>query len=139
MYMLLAMGGLSLYNHLCSCKGKLITSVLIDKSCCQDLPEHNACHSDSHHKSCEDNTCDNCDCKTQIEILKVDNSIPTEQTANFIKVFQQILFNNIFTNVHFEFSQDIKPFFISERKPPPLTGKIIVILHQSLKIPPHIS
>jgi hypothetical protein len=138
-YMLMAMGGLSLYNHMCSCKGKQITSVLIDKSCCQDTAEHDACHSDSHHNSCEDNTCGTCNCETQIEILKVENSIPTEQTISFIKVYQQIFLKALFTDNFFEFAQDIKPFFSNEGKPPPLTGKFIVILYQNLKIPLLIS
>jgi hypothetical protein len=139
MYMLLAMGGLSLYNHICNCKGELITSILIDISCCQDEHESNACHSDHNHNSCESDECNSCNCETQVEVLKVDNSILADYTVNFVKTFQLIDHKYIFDSITISIFQDIKTLVTDEGKSPPQTGKHIVILHQSLKIPPHIS
>jgi len=138
-YMLLAIGGFALYRHLCGCQGKEYTTVLPDKSCCSHATETNSCHSHEHHQSKDGENGEPCHCKTQVEFFKVDNTEVSQQVATSFNRFQQILLKSLIVNFDFDFLSDIKLIFNNKEYPPPLSGKLILILHQRLKIPTLLS
>lgn len=134
-YILLAMGGFALYKHLCGCQGKEYTTVLPDKGCCSHTTETHSCHSHEHHQSNAEENDEPCHCETQVEFFKVDNTEVSQQVATSFNHFQQILLKSLIINFDFDFPFDTKLIFNNKEDPPPLSGKLILILHQRLKIP----
>ena len=139
-YFLLAAGGLSLFHHLCSCNSEVITSVIVEQSCCS--VSHDAttsCHADRESNSCGEDGCENCNCETQIEVLAIDETINVENTR--ISIPSITLFASLWNayNVDFETEVESKQLCDIDYSLPPITGKHIIILHQSIKIPGSIS
>lgn len=137
-----AVVGFSVYYHICSCKNTITASILIEDSCC----EHNksaaksCCESENHSEkpSCHNKSDKNCNCKTEVKVLGIDNSFTPSYT--FVN-FQPI---GIDTNVDFktivsELITSNVTLYQFTVEPPPKWGKALVISHCSLKIPFHIS
>jgi hypothetical protein len=137
-----AVVGFSVYYHICSCKNTITASILIEDSCC----EHNksaaksCCESENHSEkpSCHNKSDKNCNCKTEVKVLGIDNSFTPSYT--FVN-FQPI---GIDTNIDFksivsELITSNVTLYQFKVEPPPKWGKALVITHCSLKIPFHIS
>lgn len=138
-YLLLAMGGFSVFHHLCNCssEARSNTSILVEQSCCSsDAVNSTSCHSESN--TCGEGGCEDCSCETEVEVLETDETLTVEpkrllsvQTA----LLAAILFSDDFaTNVN---NTD---YPVAEKYiPPPKSGKSIVISNHSLKIAHNIS
>lgn len=151
LYIMLAMGGFSLFHHYCGCNTEPIevTSVLVEKSCCSSTPSddfgienHMVCHSDSGSEkmTCGDDGCNDCNCNTQVEVLKLDYTILSKQSAFDYSILYQIFNSELKVVDHSVESQTegLKKI-INLDKSPPKAGKYLVILHHNLKIPFSIS
>jgi hypothetical protein len=137
-----AVVGFSVYYHICSCKNTITASILIEDSCC----EHNksaaksCCESENHSEkpSCHNKSDKNCNCKTEVKVLGIDNSFTPSYT--FVN-FQP---NGVDTNFDYNsiICEPVNDNSILNQitvEPPPKWGKALVISHCSLKIPFHIS
>lgn len=140
-YMVLAMGGLSIFHHFCNCKSEVSTSVIIEQSCCSPSPvEPKGCLSNSERSTCGENGCDDCNCETQVEILTIDFTIaPNQASSTILRIFQ-------FTTQNIELEEKIADNHsnitiqtVSEDKSPPKAGRFLLILYQNIKIPFSVS
>jgi hypothetical protein len=140
-YLILAMGGLSIFHHMCSCNSNVTTSIIVENSCCSgNTVEPVSCHADSEHNTCSDSSCDDCNCETEVEFLSINETITVDQyriTESSISYSSAIKSFVSFNALNTDKRKDPQGFI--EDTSPPLTGKFIVILFQSLKIPSHIS
>lgn len=147
-YLILAMGGFGIFHHYCGCSSEQFenTSILVEQSCCSpsmdDFGFENqmVCHSDSENMSCGDDGCNDCNCNTQVEVLKLDYTIQSNHSVfDYSKLYE--LHNSQFVlvdNVIESKENDSEKIFNID-KSPPKAGKFLVILHQSIKIPFSIS
>jgi hypothetical protein len=136
-YMLLAMGGFSVFHHLCNCtaESKLSTSLLVEQSCCAaNSAEPINCHSNSDTSSCGASECDDCSCETEVEVLTVNESLTVE---NIRLTTPSIYLINIFSIAQEIDNSEINSTPLTSFKDlsPPRPGKSIVISNQCLKIP----
>jgi len=140
-YLILTMGGLSIFHHMCSCNSSVTTSVLVESSCCSNNNHESlACHSESEHNSCSDSSCNDCNCETEVEYLSISETLTvdhyriTPSSFTFLSALKSFLAINSTETT----DRVNNPVFFEDTSPP-LSGKYIVILHQSLKIPSLIS
>jgi hypothetical protein len=140
-YLILAMGGLSIFHHMCSCSSSITSSILVENSCCSSkIVEPLSCHADAEHNSCSDGSCDDCNCETEIEILSLNETITVDQyriTESSISYSSAIKSFVSFNALNTDKEESPRGYLFDTS--PPLTGQFIVILFQSLKIPSHIS
>jgi hypothetical protein len=142
-YLILAMGGLSIFHHLCNCSKEESNniSIFIENSCCPSSGEDSMISlSDSEDKSCGEEGCNECSCETQVEVLSLDYTIVSEQFSFDFSKFHELTKANysiqeIILNSQIE---DITAFSPDD-KSPPKAGKYLVILHQNIKIPFSVS
>jgi hypothetical protein len=133
------MGGLSLYHHICSCspEPKSSTSIIIEKNCCSSInDDFGNCHAS---KDCNGSECNQCSCETEVKTLTVDKTILVDNIKIEINR-NELLLNPVADFLQLTENDNSKILFSTENdESPPKQGKQIVILHQSLKIPPHTS
>jgi len=138
-HLVLAMGGLSLYHHICSCspEPKSSTSIIIEKNCCSSINDDSEiCHAS---KDCNGSECNQCSCETEVKTLTVDKTILVDNIKIEINR-NELLLNPVADFLQLTENDNSKILFSTENdESPPKQGKQIVILHQSLKIPPHTS
>lgn len=137
-YMLVAMGGLSVFYHFCSCTNTLSSSVLIDESCCDNHIPDNSCCETTSAESCHSESENDCDCHTDIVVYKVEEA--TTALSLPIQVKDITLF--VSADILFSFELLIHETPVSEfnsYSAPPLAGRDMVIAYQCIKIPPVIS
>ncbi len=138
-HLVLAMGGLSLYHHICSCspEPKSSTSIIIEKNCCSSInDDFGICHAS---KDCNGSECNQCSCETEVKTLTVDKTILVDNIKIEINR-NELLLNPVADFLQLTENDNSKILFSTENdESPPKQGKQIVILHQSLKIPPHTS
>lgn len=139
-----AVVGFSVYYHICSCKNTITASVLVEESCCEHHKQvaKNCCESESESKneasSCHNKSHSDCNCKTEVKALSIDNSFtPSYTFVNFqpIGIENNIDFRSIVCET---FNDNINLSRVTQ-EPPPKWGKALVISHCSLKIPFHVS
>jgi hypothetical protein len=142
-YLILAMGGLSVFHHLCGCNSEIKenSSVFIEHSCCSSSNEDSmTCHSDSDNKSCGEDGCNDCNCETQVEVFALDYTIVSEQSSLvFSKLYQFAKAKNVVQEIILDSQIEELTPFSQEDKSPPKAGKYLVILHQNIKIPFSVS
>ncbi len=136
-YLILAMGGLSVFHHLCGCsiEEKNSTSIFLEQSCCSsDISEPIVCHSNTDQNTCGDDDCESCNCETEVEVLTVNESLTVETNR---LTTPSIYIINIFSAVQdIDYSEiDSKSLISFKDLSPPRPGKSIVIFNQCLKIP----
>jgi hypothetical protein len=139
-YLFLVLGGLSVFHHTCSCNNKISTSIIVENSCCDSHQKHNSCSSNSSNNSCSDSACKECGCKTEVETYAVDETIIVNNSKQVPVRFEYLTL--IHTDRNFpeaELAADNTLRLDKFDKSPPDSGKNIVILHQSIKIPFPIS
>ena len=140
-YFVLAIGGLSIFHHLCSCNSQVITSVLVEQSCCSNThAEPSSCHPSNEDGSCGEDGCENCSCETQVEVLAIEESITIEN--NRISIPSITLFTLLWNANNIDLQEtevESKSLATIDNSLPPKTGKHIVILHHNIKIPFSIS
>ncbi|NHB69783.1 hypothetical protein [Perlabentimonas gracilis] len=134
-YLLLAMGGFSVFHHLCNCssEARSNTSILVEQSCCSsDAVNSTSCHSESN--TCGEGGCEDCSCETEVEVLAITESLIVE---NIRLTSPSIFLINIFDTVQDVDNSEIdsKPLTSFKDLSPPRPGKSIVISNQCLKIP----
>lgn len=136
-YLILAMGGLSVFHHLCNCslEEKNNTSIFLEQSCCSsDISEPIVCHSNNNQNTCGDKDCDNTNCETEVELLTVNESITVE--TNRLTTPSIYLINTFSADQDIDYSEiDSKSLISFKDLSPPRPGKSIVIFNQCLKIP----
>ncbi|HCX99793.1 MAG TPA: hypothetical protein DG754_06595 [Bacteroidales bacterium] len=137
-YLILAMGGLSIFYHLCNCsieEEKNNTLVFLEQSCCSSsIPEPAVCRSDTHQNSCADSDCESGNCTTEVELLTLNETLTVE--SNRLSAPIQSLFTIYDIAQEINYSKAIsKSIVYNKNLPPPRFGRSIVILHQCLKIP----
>jgi hypothetical protein len=140
-YLILTMGGLSIFHHMCSCSSSVTTSVLVESSCCSsNTVEPISCHADSENSSCSDSSCDDCNCETEVEFLSISETLTVDHyriTASSISYLSAIKSFLVINALSTDKEETPRGYLFDTS--PTLTGQFIVILHQSLKIPSHIS
>jgi len=138
-YMLLAMGGLSVFYHYCTCTNTVIASLMVEDSCCDSTPSEPGCCGATDTNSCHTQSENDCDCDTDVKVFRVDDATTT---INNSVIVQDI---NLLGAVEYLFSRMI---LASEQKitvvlptyiPPPIAGKELVIAIHSFKIPEIVS
>ncbi|HOP04828.1 MAG TPA: hypothetical protein PL017_09765 [Tenuifilaceae bacterium] len=137
-YMLLAMGGFSVFHHYCGCKKQIYTSVIIDDECCDHSSEHHSCCGDSDAGVCHSDSENDCDCETQVQVLKVDEFA---SNGNNVEVKNPVLFlflTSFFQEIY-SISTPSTGFSIPSCDAPPIWGRMLVISFHSIKIPEAIS
>ncbi|MDD2197698.1 MAG: hypothetical protein PHW91_10985 [Bacteroidales bacterium] len=136
-YLILAMGGLSVFYHLCNCsiEEKNHTLVFLEQSCCSsDVPEPNVCHNDTNQTTYTDEDCENCNCTTEFELLSLNETLTVE--SNRLSAPIQFLFTiyDIAQEINYSKAKS-KSIVYNKDLPPPRSGRSIAILYQCLKIP----
>ncbi|MDD3567971.1 MAG: hypothetical protein PHT92_06180 [Bacteroidales bacterium] len=140
-YLLLAMGGFSIFHHLCNCtaESKSSTSLLVEQSCCTaNSAEPIACHSETNTSSCGASECDDCSCETEVEVLETDETTAIESkriTSTRSTLLIAILFEDFLATNESNPKVPVAAKDIS----PPQSGKSIVISNHSLKIAHFVS
>jgi hypothetical protein len=140
--LVIAVVGFSVYYHICSCKNTITASILIEDSCCEHHKSaaKSCCESETNSEtpSCHNKSEKDCNCKTEVKVLGIDNSFtPSYTFVNFqpIGIDTNINLNNIISD---PVTNNIALVQITF-DPPPKWGKALVISHCSLKIPFQIS
>lgn len=143
MYLILAMGGLGIFHHLCKCspESKSKTSLIVEQSCCsQANSSSESCHSSAETITCSDDECNNCKCETEIEVLTIDETLIAESIrinpsfSNHVMVVLFALHSQLETT-----EKLVSSCYTIDDPAPPKSGKEIHIFSQSLKIPQQIS
>ena len=139
-YIIIAMGGFSIFHHLCTCSAQplLTSSIFVEESCCSSSASNQtSCHAGSKTSCCDNTETEQCSCETEVDVLSTDET----PIAKHIKLstthtilLATLLFNNL---TQTEDGQEQKLF--TENFSPPTSGKYIVILNHSLKIAHQIS
>lgn len=142
-YLVLAMGGLNIFHHICNCNTALDTkiSILADQSCCTANSYNNLpSHAGSEHRDCSQGNCSDCNCETQATLLAVDyTTINSEISTELSKLFQFATSSINPVEILTESEIAVPVHNIKVVKSPPKAGKHLVILNQSLKIPLSVS
>jgi hypothetical protein len=136
-YLILSMGGFSVFHHLCNCsiEENNNTSIFFEQSCCSsDVSEPIGCHFNTDQNTCGDVDCDSCNCETEVEVLTVNESLTVENNrlSNPIVILSTLLglaYEDESTDLTADLTNTDNALL------PPKPGKSIIILHQSLKIP----
>ncbi|MFO8022238.1 MAG: hypothetical protein R6U65_07215 [Perlabentimonas sp.] len=132
-YLLVVMGGLTVFTHTCSCNNKTSTSLYVENSCCSGEHETSTCEAPGG--TCEANSCNKCTCKTKVEVYTTDHTITSEIKTNILA--RQTLRTIINSTIKFELPKNIVTSSFQEfkEKVPPKAGRYLHILFQNLKIP----
>lgn len=136
-YLIFAMGGLSVFHHLCSCsiEEKNNTSVFSEQSCCtSSIPEPAVCHSDTHQNSCADSDCESGNCTTEVELLTLNETLTVESNRLSAPIQFLLTIYDIAQKINYSQTTS-KSIIYNKDLPPPRSGRAIVILYQRLKIP----
>ena len=140
LYLLIAMGGFSLYHHICSCNNSVSTSIIAEASCCETTSDGEQSCSSHSQASCHENGCGDCSCETIVEVLVTDYTITSEAKSTSIsKLIQYATAKSTVLVAKMPAQLKLQTLDEFEDKSPPKAGKALVILHQSLKIPHTIS
>ncbi|MFA5648106.1 MAG: hypothetical protein WC951_07325 [Bacteroidales bacterium] len=134
-YLIFAMGGLSIFHHLCNCSiEEETTSVFSNQSCCSSsMPEPATCHNDTQQNAYDDD-CESGNCTTEIELLTLNETLTVESNTLSSPNQPLIAIPSITQAVNYS-SLNSKSTIYNKDLPPPKTGRSIVILHQCLKVP----
>lgn len=136
-YLIFAMGGLSIFHHLCNCsiEEKNNTSFFLEQSCCSsNIPEPIVCHNDTNQHTYPDEDCDSCNCPTEVELLALNETLTVESSRLSAPI--QFLFTIYDVDKEINYSNiTSKSIIYNKDLPPPRSGRSIVILYQCLKIP----
>lgn len=149
--LVIASGGISLYQHYCSCEGELNNSIIVEMANCHESSEVQSCctipaeevvsccqseaNQNTNHSHCGDN--ENC-CNSEVSFLKTDEfnySFENKKSFQFIVAFVNIIDPVYLQNVK-DFTKETN--FFSDL-PPPNFGKYFLIQHHQLKIAPPIA
>ncbi len=134
-YLIFAMGGLSIFHHLCNCSiEEETTSVFSNQSCCSSsMPEPATCHNDTQQNAYDDD-CESGNCTTEFELLSLNETLTVE--SNRLSAPIQFLFTIYDIAQEINYSKAKSKSIVYNKDLPPLrSGRSIVILHQCLKIP----
>ena len=127
------MGGLIVFNHICSCNNETTISLFVERNCCNAKAEALTCNMNGG--ACDAYHCDDCVCETEVEVFVTDYTIASEIKTNAVARF--ILHAIINSRINFELPKEFETSFTQEfnENVPPKAGKYLYILYQSLKIP----
>jgi len=142
-YLILAMGGLGIFHHLCKCspESKSKTSIIVEQSCCsQTNSSSESCHSTAEANTCGDDECNKCNCETEVEVLTIDETVIAESIRINPSLSNQVLVVLFAIHTQLEITEKLVSSANNiDDQAPPKSGKEINIFFQSLKIPHHIS
>lgn len=149
--LIIASGGLSLYQQYCICANEVNNSIVLESTNCNEKSEGQSCctipvekltsclhtkaKENTSHQICTD--VDNC-CTSEVTFLKTDDfnySQDQKKSFHFIPAFVSVL-----ESVYLHKDEDLtkKANFIADL-PPPASGKEFLILLHQLKIAPSIA
>jgi hypothetical protein len=135
LYLLMAMGGFSLYHHICSCNNSVSSSIFAEASCCETTSNGEMSCSTHSQTSCDENGCGDCSCETIVEVLATDYTITSEAKSGSVsKLIQYSAAKSTVLVANQPAQLKLQTLDEFEDKSPPKAGKELVILHQSLKI-----
>lgn len=138
-YMLIAMGGLSLFYHFCTCTNTVITSLIVEETCCEhSIPTQGCCDSTDTNE-CHSESEKGCDCDTNVKIFRVDNTPTPIVIKTLVEDVNLLVFNEIILSFELNSSEQNQSFYIPTFKSPPKSGRDIVIALQKIKIPESLS
>lgn len=138
-YMLIAMGGLNVFYHFCTCMNVASTSLMIEDRCCENSETQNDCCGSHETHSCDSETNHNCDCNTEVKVFRVEDAVIAFNTNILVEDISLLGFVDIyFSNEVFNSNQEINVIPLSFAAPP-LAGKELVINFHSFKIPENFS
>ncbi len=143
LYLILAMSGLGIFHHLCSCSldSKSKTSLIVEQNCCSQTNSLNEiCHSAAEANTCGADECNDCNCETEVEVLTIDETLIAESIRINPDLSNHVMVVLFAIHSQLEITEKLassgNPI---DTKAPPKSGKEINIFFQSLKIPHHIS
>jgi hypothetical protein len=138
-YLIFAMGGLSVFHHICNCNSSDNTtiSIVANESCCAPNTNNSLqCDANSEDNSCSGLDCSDCGCKVQVAVLEIDYTTTNSDIApNLLRLFQFAISSANIEEILTKSESTVPLPFISTNKFPPKAGKYLLILNQSLKIP----
>ncbi|MDD2277934.1 MAG: hypothetical protein PHI03_01065 [Bacteroidales bacterium] len=136
-YLIFAMGGLSIFHHLCNCSTEENnnTSFFLEQSCCSsNIPEPIVYHNDTNQNICGVDDCESCNCTTLFELLALNDTVKVDSSRLSTPV--QFLFTTYDVDQEINYSSiTSKSIIYNKHLPIPRSGRAIVILYQRLKIP----
>lgn len=137
-YLIVAMGGLIVFNHICSCNKETTISFFVESSCCG--AEINALSCNLQGGTCGNNQCEDCACETEVATYSVDETIASSKAKVKLSVQKNpntaiLSFNILLASIE----KNETATADQHEKPPAISGKKLVIQYHSLKIPESIS
>lgn len=136
-YLIFAMGGLSIFHHLCSCsmEEESSTLVFLEHSCYStNISEPIVCHNDTNQNTYGVDDCESCHCTTEVELLTLNETLTVESNRLSAPIQFLITINDIAQEID-DSNFISKSIIYNKDLPPPRSGRAIVILYQRLKIP----
>ncbi len=136
-YFALASGGIHLVNHICGCNHQEVQFVDAETHCCSDSNEqpHTDCEAESIYNDNHDD-CIGTSCKTVVTELKVEPAILNPAlSANTLKFAQLTFIEMDAVKPNLDIVEQTFDYYSNfDDKSPPKAGRLLVIIHQSLKI-----
>ena len=149
--LIFAIGGVTIFQHHCTCEENTSLSVFIDEDCCshESYQTASCCKEESPVSCCSSDTerDHNCDsdnkdcCSTETKFLKLSNPFNIPVKSSVVKAFTQLFIGLVFSQNLDNVTISSSPLLsFTDNSPPPLDARFILISHHQLKLSPdHIS